>query len=212
MLIADRPKSRQAGSVRMKQRCPWCGDDALSVAYHDREWGRPVHDDRALIEFLILEGAQAGLSWATILKKRANYRKALDGFDAEKIARYTPARIEKLLKNPGIVRNRLKLESTVSNARAFLRVQQEFGSFDSYLCGFVNGTPVVSRPHSMKDVPTKTELSDRLSKDLLRRGFRFVGSTIIYAYLQAVGVVNDHLTSCFGIQIAKVHRRLRRSV
>lgn len=181
----------------MKQRCPWCGDDPLSVAYHDTEWGRPVHDDRVLFELLILEGAQAGLSWTTILKKRENYRTALDGFDAARIARYTSARIEKPLKNPGIVRNRLKLESTVSNARAFLKVQQECGSFDSYLWGFVDRTPVVNRPRSMKDVPAKTELSDRISKDLLRRGFRFVGSTIIYAYLQAVGVVNDHLMSCF---------------
>lgn len=156
-----------------------------------------MHDDRVLFELLILEGAQAGLSWTTILKKRENYRKALDGFDARKIARYTPARIEKLLMNPGIARNRLKLESTVSNARAFLRVQQEFGSFDSYLWGFVNGKPLVNCPHSMKDVPAKTELADRFSRDLLRRGFRFVGATIVYAYLQAIGVVNDHLTSCF---------------
>jgi len=181
----------------MKRRCPWCGDDALYVAYHDNEWGRPVHDDRVLFEFLILEGAQAGLSWATILKKRENYRKALDGFDARKISRYAPARIEKLMRNPGIVRNRLKLESTVSNARAFLKVQQEFGSFDSYLWNFVDGKPVVNRRRSMKDVPARTELSDRISKDLLARGFRFVGSTIVYAYLQAVGVVNDHLASCF---------------
>jgi len=181
----------------MKRRCPWCGDDALSVAYHDKEWGRPVHDDRVLFEFLILEGAQAGLSWTTILKKRENYRKALDGFDARKIARYTPARIEKLMRNPGIVRNRLKLESTVSNARAFLKVQQEFGSFDTYLWNFVGGKPIVNRPRSMKDVPARTELSDRISKDLLARGFRFVGSTIVYAYLQAIGVVDDHLAGCF---------------
>lgn len=198
MLAADRPrKVGRADSVRMKQRCSWCGDHVLSVAYHDREWGRPVHDDRVLFEFLVLEGAQAGLSWNTILKKRENYRTALDDFDAATIARYTPAKIEELLKNPGIVRNRLKLESTVSNARVFLKVQQEFGSFDAYLWGFVSGNPVVNRPRSMKDVPAKTELSGRISKDLLRRGFRFVGSTIIYAYLQAVGIVNDHLTSCF---------------
>ncbi len=157
----------------------------------------PVHDERVLFEFLILEGAQAGLSWITILKKRENYRTALDGFDPAKIARYTPAKIGRLMKNPGIVRNRLKLESTVSNARAFLKVQQEFGSFDAYLWGFVSGQPVINRPHSMSDVPARTELSDRINKDLLKRGFRFVGSTIIYAYLQAVGVVNDHLMSCF---------------
>ncbi|MGH2362200.1 MAG: DNA-3-methyladenine glycosylase I [bacterium] len=187
----------------MKQRCTWCGDDALSVVYHDREWGCPVHDDRVLFELLILEGAQAGLSWTTILKKRENYRKAPDGFDAKKIARYTPARIKVLLKNPGIVHNRLKLESTVSNARVFLKVQQEFGSFDSFLWGFVNGKPVVNCPRSMKDLPARTELSDHISKDLLKRGFRFVGSTIIYAYLQAVGVVNDHLTSCFTIRKRK---------
>lgn len=198
MSTADRLlKVARVDSVRKKQRCHWCGNDPLLVAYHDREWGRPVHDDRVLFKFLILEGAQAGLSWITILKKRENYRTALDGFDAAKITRYTPAKIEKLLKNPGIVRNRLKLESTVSNARSFLKVQQEFGSFDAYLWGFVNGKPLINRSHSMKDVLTKTELSDRISKELFGRGFRFVGSTIIYAYLQAVGAVNDHLTSCF---------------
>ncbi len=181
----------------MKERCPWCGNDPLQIAYHDKEWGHPVHDERVLFEFLILEGAQAGLSWITVLKKRENYRTALDGFDPAKIARYTPAKIGRLLKNPGIVRNRLKLESTVTNARAFLKVQQEFGSFDVYLWGFVSGKPVINRRHSMSDVPARTELSDRISKDLLKRGFRFVGSTIVYAYLQAVGVVNDHLTSCF---------------
>lgn len=178
-------------------RCHWCGTDPLYVHYHDKEWGRPVHDDKVLFEFLILEGAQAGLSWITILRKRENYRKALDGFDVKKIARYTPAKIAALLKNPGIVRNRLKLASTVSNARAFLAVQKEFGSFDAYLWGFVNGKPIVNRPRTMKHVPAKTELSDRLSKDLLKRGFRFVGSTIVYAYLQAVGVVDDHVADCF---------------
>ena len=178
-------------------RCHWCGSDPLYVHYHDTEWGRPVHDDRVLFEFLILEGAQAGLSWITILRKRENYRKALDGFDAKKIARYTPAKLATLLKNPGIVRNRLKLASTVTNAKAFLAVQKEFGSFDAYLWGFVGGKPIVNRPGSMKGVPAKTELSDRLSKDLLKRGFKFVGSTIVYAYLQAVGVVDDHTADCF---------------
>ncbi len=186
----------------MKKRCPWCGDDPLYVAYHDKEWGRPVHDDRVLFEFLILEGAQAGLSWITILRKRENYRKALDGFDAKKIARYMPAQLETLLKNPGIVRNRLKLASTVTNAKAFLAVQKEFGSFDAYLWGFVNGKPIINRPRSLKAVAAKTGLSDRISKDLLKRGFKFVGSTIVYAYLQAVGVVDDHIRDCFRAKSA----------
>ncbi len=181
---------------RKMNRCPWCGHDPLYVAYHDEEWGRPVHDDRVLFEFLILEGAQAGLSWITVLRKRENYRKALDGFDARKIARYTPAKLRTLMKNPGIIRNRLKLASTVGNARAFLAIQKEFGSFDAYLWGFVGGKPLANRPHSIKKVPARTDLSDRISKDLLKRGFKFVGSTIIYAYLQAVGVVNDHLKEC----------------
>jgi len=192
--LRKRTGSSAAGPRR---RCSWCGDDALYIAYHDTEWGRPVHDDRVLFEFLVLEGAQAGLSWITILRKRENYRAALAGFDAQKIARYTPANIDKLMQNPGIVRNRLKLEATLSNARAFLNVQAQFGSFDAYLWGFVAGKPLLNRPHSLADVPAKTELSDRISKDLLRRGFRFVGSTIVYAYLQAVGVVNDHVKSCF---------------
>jgi DNA-3-methyladenine glycosylase I len=181
----------------LKPRCPWCLGDSLYIAYHDNEWGRPVHDDRRLFEFLTLEGAQAGLSWITILRKRENYRKALDGFDAAKIARYTATKLAKLLEDPGLVRNRLKLESTVSNARAFLEVQREFGSFDAYLWEFVKGKPVIGRVRSLKEIPARTELSDRISKDLRNRGFRFVGSTIAYAYLQAVGVVNDHLTSCF---------------
>jgi DNA-3-methyladenine glycosylase I len=198
MAGAEGSRSRtDSGAATVKRRCPWCGDDPLYVAYHDTEWGHPVHDDRVLFEFLVLEGAQAGLSWITILRKREHYRRALDGFDAQQIARYTPKRVQKLLKNPGIVRHRLKVESTVSNARAFLKVQEEFGSFDAYLWGFVAGKPVVNRPHSLKDVPAQNELSDRISKDLLRRGFRFVGSTIIYAYLQAVGVVNDHVKDCF---------------
>lgn len=183
-----------------KKRCSWCGTDSLYVDYHDKEWGRAVHDDRVLFEFLILEGAQAGLSWITVLRKRENYRAALDGFDASRIARYTPAKLAQLLKNPGIVRNRLKLASTVSNAQAFLAVQKEFGSFDAYLWSFVGGRPLVNRPRSMKEVPAKTELSDRLSKDLLKRGFKFVGSTIVYAYLQAVGVVDDHVADCFRAQ------------
>ena len=177
-------------------RCPWCGTDPLYVAYHDQEWGVPVHDDRTWFEFLVLEGAQAGLSWLTILKKRDNYRKAFSDFDVQKVARYTPAKIEKLLLDPGIVRNRLKVESTVSNAKAFIAVQKEFGSFDSYMWQWVGGAPQVNRPRTLKDVPASTELSDRISKDLKKRGFRFVGSTIIYAHMQATGLVNDHLIGC----------------
>lgn len=177
-------------------RCPWCGTDPLYVAYHDQEWGVPVHDDRTWFEFLVLEGAQAGLSWFTILKKRDNYRKAFGDFDVQKVARYTPARIEKLLLDPGIVRNRLKVESTVSNAKAFIAVQKEFGSFDAYMWQWVGGQPQINRPRTLKDVPASTELSDRISKDLKKRGFRFVGSTIIYAHMQATGLVNDHLIGC----------------
>jgi DNA-3-methyladenine glycosylase I len=188
---------KRTSAAQVRRRCSWCGDDALYVAYHDAEWGRPVHDDRVLFEFLVLEGAQAGLSWITILRKRENYRAALAGFDARKIARFPAAKIDQLMQNPGIVRNRLKLEATLGNARAFLNVQAEFGSFDAYLWGFVAGKPLLNRPHSLADVPAKTKLSDRISKDLLQRGFRFVGSTIVYAYLQAVGVVNDHVQGCF---------------
>ncbi len=177
-------------------RCPWCGSDPLYMAYHDEEWGVPVHDDRTWFEFLILEGAQAGLSWITILKKRENYRKAFDGFDVQKVARYTPAKIEKLLADPGIVRNRLKIESAVSNAKAFIAVQKEFGSFDAYMWQWVNGAPIVNRPRTLKEVPPRTELSDRISKDMKKRGFKFVGSTIIYAHMQATGMVNDHLIDC----------------
>lgn len=179
-----------------KTRCPWAEQTAEYREYHDKEWGRPQHDDRVLFEFLILEGAQAGLSWRTILEKRAGYRRAFANFDPRKVARFTPARVNRLLKDPSIVRNRLKVESSVSNAKAFLRVQKEFGSFDAYLWGFVNGKPIVNRFRSMKQVPARTELSDRISKDLKKRGFRFVGSTIMYAYMQAVGVVNDHLLTC----------------
>ncbi len=178
------------------KRCSWPRTE-LDVSYHDREWGVPVHDDRVLFEFLILEGAQAGLSWSTILKKREHYRRAFRGFDPARVARFGPARIGQLLHNPGLVRNRLKLESAVSNARAFLAVQREFGSFDRYLWGWVNGQAVQNRRRTLKQIPARTALSDALSKDLKRRGFRFVGSTICYAFLQAVGVVNDHLVGCF---------------
>lgn len=167
------------------------------IRYHDEEWGAPVHDDRLLFEFLILEGAQAGLSWQTILNKRENYRAAFDHFDAEKIARYGEKKIAQLLANEGIVRNRLKIRATIQNAQAFLKVREEFGSFDKYLWRFVDGKPVINRRKSMKEIPARTEISDAMSKDLLRRGFKFVGSTICYAFMQATGMVNDHLATCF---------------
>jgi DNA-3-methyladenine glycosylase I len=177
-------------------RCSWARTP-LSEVYHDTEWGVPVHDDHILFEFLTLEGAQAGLSWETILKKREAYRKALVGFDPERVARFTPARVERLLRDPGIVRNRLKVESTVRNAKAFLAVQREFGSFDAYLWDFVGGAPRVNRWRTLQQVPGRTPESDALSRDLLGRGFKFVGSTICYAFMQAVGLVNDHTIDCF---------------
>jgi DNA-3-methyladenine glycosylase I len=178
-------------------RCTWCGTDPLYVAYHDTEWGVPVHDDRRLFEFLVLEGAQAGLSWITILRKRDAYRAAFDGFDPERVARYDARRVAKLLANPGIVRNRLKVASAVTNARAFLAVQDEFGSFAHYMWEFVDGRPKQNAWRRLKQIPARTPESDRLSKDLVRRGFRFVGSTICYAHMQAVGMVNDHVVDCF---------------
>jgi len=177
-------------------RCGWARTD-LSIPYHDEEWGVPVHDDRLHFEFLVLEGAQAGLSWETVLKKRERYREVFDGFDPEKVARYTAARIVRLLRDPGIIRNRLKVRSAVSNARAFLKVQEEFGSFDAYVWRFVGGRPKVNRWKALKDIPARTAESEALSKDLLARGFRFVGPTIIYAHMQATGMVNDHLVDCF---------------
>jgi DNA-3-methyladenine glycosylase I len=179
-----------------EKRCPWCLGSPEYIAYHDREWGKPVHDDRVLFELLILEGAQAGLSWSTILRKRDNYRRAFAGFDAAKVARFTPSRVRKLLQDPGIVRNRLKVEGTVRNARAFLAVQEEFGAFDLYAWRFVGGRPRVNRPRTMKDVPASTAESDVFSKDLKKRGFTFVGSTIMYAFMQATGMVDDHLVGC----------------
>jgi DNA-3-methyladenine glycosylase I len=176
------------------RRCDWARTD-LSIAYHDREWGVPVHDDRTLFEFLILEGAQAGLSWETILRKRDNYRAAFDNFDPRKIAKYNQARVAKLLTNPGIIRNRLKINSAVGNAKAFLEVQNEFGSFDAYLWRFVNGKPIKRKRDAV--VQARTPESDALSRDLIKRGFKFVGSTISYAFMQAVGLVNDHETECF---------------
>ena len=185
-----------ATRARAVKRCSWPSSD-LDIAYHDTEWGVPVHDDRVLFEFLILEGAQAGLSWSTILRKRENYRRAFAGFDPAKVARFTASRVAKLMKDAGIVRNRLKIESTVTNARAFLAVQKEFGSFDAYVWRFVGGKPLRARRNNSKDIPARTAESDALSKDLQRRGFRFVGSTICYAFMQATGLVNDHLVSCF---------------
>jgi DNA-3-methyladenine glycosylase I len=179
-----------------KRRCPWPTDD-LYIRYHDEEWGLPIHDDRLLFEFLILEGAQAGLSWRTVLNKRVNYRKAFDQFDAEKIARYNREKIKTLMNNKGIIRNRLKIESAIQNARAFLKVRDEFGSFDAYQWRFVEGKPIINHHKNMKDVPARTKLSDSMSKDLIWRGFKFVGSTICYAHMQAVGMVNDHLITCF---------------
>jgi DNA-3-methyladenine glycosylase I len=181
-------------------RCPWCGDDPLYVAYHDREWGVPQHDDRVLFEFLILEGAQAGLSWITILKKRENYRRAFDGFDPQKIARYGDADVARLLGDAGIVRNRLKIAATINNAGRFLGVQKEFGSFDAYLWQFVDATPIQNRWQDIAEIPATSPVSDALSKDLSRRGFKFVGSTICYSLMQAVGLVNDHLADCFRQQ------------
>ncbi len=183
--------------MKTLQRCPWAGTDPIYVRYHDEEWGVPVHDDRKLFEFVILEGAQAGLSWITILKRREGYRKAFAGFDPKKVARFDEARIERLMLDPGIIRNRLKVESAVTNARAFLAVQKEFGSFDAYIWSFVKGKPIQNRPVTMKDLPAQTPLSETISKDLKKRGFRFVGPTIVYAHMQATGMVNDHIVSCF---------------
>jgi DNA-3-methyladenine glycosylase I len=181
-------------------RCSWSGSDPVYVDYHDHEWGVPLHDDRALFEMLVLEGAQAGLSWITILRKREHYRRAFDDFDPRKVARYTPARIARLLQDPGIVRNRLKVAAAVNNARCFLEVQDEFGSFDTYVWQFVDGRPCVNQWTSLKDIPPRTAQSDAMSRDLKARGFKFVGSTICYAHMQATGMVNDHLVGCFRYQ------------
>jgi len=188
----------------VKSRCPWCEINELQIAYHDREWGVPLHDDRRLFEFLILEGAQAGLAWDTILKKRENYRRGFAGFDPAKVARFGARELGALMRNPGVVRNRLKLEAAVSNAGEFLAVQREFGSFDRYIWRFVGGRPRQNRRRAMKQVPASTPGSDAMSKDLKKRGFRFVGSTICYAFMQATGMVNDHLVTCFR------HRQLYR--
>ena len=181
----------------MANRCAWVGDDPLFIQYHDLEWGLPVHDDRVLFEFLILEGAQAGLSWSTILRKRENYRKAYDNFDPQVVARYDEAKVAALLADPGIVRNRRKVAASIENARAFLAIQQEFGSFDAYIWGFVGGSPLHNAWRSLSEIPAQTPAAQALSKDLIRRGFHFVGPTIMYAHMQATGMVNDHTVDCF---------------
>lgn len=188
---------------RPKARCSWCGTDALYTAYHDEEWGVPVTDDQKLFEFLVLEGAQAGLSWLTILRKREGYRRAFSGFDPERVARYGTKQLERLLLDPAIVRNRLKLASAIKNAQAFLKVQEEFGSFSAYQWRFVEGKPIQNRFSTLKEIPPRTPLSDTISKDLKQRGFTFVGSTIVYAHMQAVGMVNDHVLECFRHPMVK---------
>ena len=181
----------------MKTRCQWAGSNPIYVEYHDKEWGKPIFDDRLLFEFLILEGMQAGLSWSTILNKRDNFRRAFDNFEANKIARYDQTKIKELLENQGIIRNRLKIEATIKNARLFLEIQKEFGSFSHFIWKFVDHKPLINKWKSLSDIPAKTGLSDEMSKDLKKRGFKFIGSTICYAFMQAVGMVNDHTMNCF---------------
>jgi len=181
----------------MKKRCFWVSDDPLYIEYHDNEWGVPVYDDDKLFEFLILETFQAGLSWITILKKRENFRKALDDFNYQKIAKYDEEKYEELLQNEGIIRNKLKIKATITNAQLFIKVQEEFGSFSKYIWDFTNGKPIINKFKKREEVPATTELSDAISKDLKKRGFKFVGSTVIYAHMQATGMVNDHTTDCF---------------
>ncbi|PHS63447.1 MAG: DNA-3-methyladenine glycosylase I [Flavobacterium sp.] len=180
-----------------KQRCSWCGDDPLYIAYHDHEWGLPVRDDRTLFEFLLLETFQAGLSWITILRKRENFRKAFDDFDYQKIANYSEEKIASLLQDAGIIRNKLKVNSAVTNAQNFIKIQKEFGSFSNYIWGFIDGKPIKNVLKTLAECPANTPLSDKISKDLKKRGFKFVGSTVIYAHMQATGMVNDHLVDCF---------------
>ena len=189
--------------MKLKKRCEWPTDDPLMVKYHDREWGVPVHNDKKLFEFLLLEGFQAGLSWRTILYKRENFRKAFDNFDFNKIARYNKSKINSLLRNEGIIRNKLKVESAITNAKAFLQVRKEYGTFDKYIWDFVNGKAINNKYKSIKELPARTELSDLISKDLKKRGFKFVGTTIIYAHMQATGMVNDHITNCFRFKEIK---------
>ncbi len=192
-------------------RCGWSVKDPIYIEYHDNEWGIPVHDDRLLFEFLILEGAQAGLSWLTVLKKREGYRKAFDNFDVKKVARYTEKKIEKLLQDASIIRNKLKVNSAVTNAKAFMKVQEEFGSFDKYIWSFTDGKVIHNKWKSLKEIPARTKESDAISKDLIKRGFKFVGSTIMYAHMQATGMVNDHVVDCFRHGELKSHYHSRHS-
>ncbi len=181
----------------MKNRCPWPSDDKLMIKYHDKEWGVPLHNDKKLFEFLILEGFQAGLSWKTILHKRENFRKAFDNFDFNKVAKYNKRKVNSLLKDAGIIRNKLKIEGAITNAKAFLQVRKEHGTFNKYIWGFVKGRPIQNKFKFLKELPAKTKLSDKISDDLKQRGFKFVGSTIVYAHMQATGMVNDHVISCY---------------
>lgn len=187
----------------MKKRCEWCGNSQLDIAYHDEEWGVPVHEDSILFEFLILEGAQAGLSWQTILKKRENYREAFDNFNFEKIASYGEKDIQRLLNNPGIVRNKLKVNSAITNARTAISVIEEYGSLDAYIWRYVDGSPIQNQWKTLKEVPATTDISNLMSKDLKKRGFKFIGSTICYAFMQATGMVNDHTMDCFRYKEVK---------
>ncbi len=182
---------------KIKARCAWPTDNPLMIKYHDKEWGVPVHNDRKLFEFLLLEGFQAGLSWITILKKRENFRKAFDSFDFNKVACYNKRKITSLMKDAGIIRNKLKVESSVTNAKAFIEVRKQFGTFNKYIWDFVNNKPIINKPKRLSDIPASTKLSNLISKDLKERGFKFVGTTIIYAHMQATGMVNDHTTNCF---------------
>lgn len=188
------------------ERCPWCGTDELYVKYHDEEWGVPVHDDRKHFEFLVLESAQAGLNWLTVLRKRENYRKAYDGFDPLKVSEYDEEKYNELLNNKGIIRNKLKIRASINNARCFIKIQQEFGSFDKYIWSFTDNKQVVNNWKTISEVPATSELSDRVSADLKKRGFKFLGSTIVYAHLQATGLINDHITSCFRYHNVKVRK------
>ena len=182
--------------INDKVRCAWVENTPEFIEYHDKEWGRPVHDDRKLFEMLILEGAQAGLSWITVLKKRENYRKAFDGFDPIIVSQYDSAKIEVLMQNEGIIRNRLKINGAITNAKLFLEVQKEYGSFDKFIWSYIDGTPIIGSPTKLEDIPATTPFSDKISKDMKKMGFKFVGSTIIYAYMQAIGMVNDHVVDC----------------
>lgn len=180
-----------------KIRCAWCGNDELYQKYHDEEWGKPVYDDETIFEFLVLESFQAGLSWITILRKRENFRKAFDNFNYQKIANYPDEKVEELMQDAGIIRNRLKILATISNAQKFIETQKEFGSFSNYIWGFIGGKPIINLPKTLKDVPATTEISDKLAKDLKKRGFKFLGSTVVYAHMQATGLVDDHVTECW---------------